>query len=43
METKIVNEFEDATDQSSTQDQVSVSAVAAMIAGNVILLLMLAA
>ena len=40
METGMINEFEDATDPSSTTDQLSASAVAAMIAGIVMLLLM---
>ncbi len=43
METGMANEFEDATGQSQTHDQISASAVAAMIAGIVILLLMFCA
>ena len=43
METGIVNEFEDATAQSSTRNQGPTSAFVAMIACNVMLLVMLAA
>ena len=43
METGIVNELEDASAQSSSGDDGSVSAVVAMIVGNAILLLMLTA
>ena len=43
MGTQMVNEFEDAFEQSSTLDQISASAVAAMIAGNLILFLMFSA
>ena len=43
MGTQMVNEFEDAFEQSSMLDQISASAVAAMIAGNVILFLMFSA
>ena len=43
MKTEMVNEFDLATYDSSTNDQVSASAVAAMIAGSVILFLMFSA
>jgi hypothetical protein len=43
METGMVNQFEDETEQSSSHDQVSASAVAAMIAGIAILFLLFCA
>ena len=43
METGMINEFEDAFDQSSTHDQYSGSTVAAIIGWHLILLFMLTA
>ena len=43
MKTEMINQFEDATAESSMHDQYSGSAVAAIIGWHVILLLMLAA
>ncbi len=43
METRIANEFDSAVTQSSSGDHGSVSAIVAMVAWHVIMLLMLAA